>query len=112
MQERRLGNSGLKVSALGLGCMGMSFGCGPPMDEQEVLSLVRAAFERGVAGEPDDPVCNRDHLDEKSGNCGPAQSVAEVVCAKASSSFSMGTGLVRCKVKPASRLSRTFCSWP
>jgi aryl-alcohol dehydrogenase-like predicted oxidoreductase len=48
MQKRKLGKSGLEVSALGLGCMGMSFGYGPPMDKQEAISLIRAAVERGV----------------------------------------------------------------
>jgi aryl-alcohol dehydrogenase-like predicted oxidoreductase len=48
MQKRKLGKSGLEVSAIGLGCMGMSFGYGPPMDNQEALSLIRSAVERGV----------------------------------------------------------------
>jgi len=48
MQKRQLGKSGLKVSALGLGCMGMSFSYGPPKDKQEMISLLRAAVERGV----------------------------------------------------------------
>ena len=48
MQTRTLGNSNLKVSALGLGCMGMSFSYGPPKDKQEMTSLLRAAVERGV----------------------------------------------------------------
>src|SRR3954452_846255 len=48
MQTRKLGNSGLEVSAIGLGCMGMSFGYGPPMDKKEAVSLIRAAVERGV----------------------------------------------------------------
>ncbi len=48
MQKRRLGNSGLEVSALGLGCMGMSFSYGPPSDKQEMISLIRSAVERGV----------------------------------------------------------------
>ena len=48
MQKRKLGKSGLEVSALGLGCMGMSFSYGPPADEQEMISLIRAAVERGV----------------------------------------------------------------
>ncbi len=48
MQTRQLGNSGLQVSALGLGCMGMSFGYGPPGDEQEMISLMRAAVDRGI----------------------------------------------------------------
>lgn len=48
MHQRKLGNSGLEVSAIGLGCMGMSFGYGPPGDNQEMISLIRAAVERGV----------------------------------------------------------------
>jgi aryl-alcohol dehydrogenase-like predicted oxidoreductase len=48
MQKRRLGKSDLEVSALGLGCMGMSFGYGPAGDKQEMISVIRAAVERGV----------------------------------------------------------------
>ena len=48
MQKRRLGNSNLEVSALGLGCMGMSFSYGPAKDRQEMISLLRAAVERGI----------------------------------------------------------------
>ena len=48
MQKRKLGNSGLEVSALGLGCMGMSFSYGPPKDKQEMTALLRAAVERGI----------------------------------------------------------------
>src|SRR5437868_5446654 len=48
MQKRKLGNSNLEVSALGLGCMGLSFGYGPATDKQEAISLIRAAVERGV----------------------------------------------------------------
>jgi aryl-alcohol dehydrogenase-like predicted oxidoreductase len=48
MQKRKLGNSNLEVSALGLGCMGMSFSYGPPPDKQEMISLLRAAVERGI----------------------------------------------------------------
>jgi aryl-alcohol dehydrogenase-like predicted oxidoreductase len=48
MQKRRLGKSNLEVSALGLGCMGMSFSYGPPADKQEMISLLRAAVDRGV----------------------------------------------------------------
>jgi aryl-alcohol dehydrogenase-like predicted oxidoreductase len=48
MQTRKLGNSHLEVSALGLGCMGMSFGYGPPGDKQEMIQLIRAAVARGV----------------------------------------------------------------
>lgn len=48
MEKRQLGNSGLEVSALGLGCMGLSFGYGPATEKQEGIKLIRAAFERGV----------------------------------------------------------------
>jgi len=48
MQKRTLGKSGLEVSALGLGCMGMSMSYGPPGDKQEMIALLRAAVERGV----------------------------------------------------------------
>ena len=48
MQKRKLGKGGLEVSALGLGCMGMSFSYGPPGDKQEMISLLRVAVERGV----------------------------------------------------------------
>ena len=48
MQKRILGNSNLEVSALGLGCMGMSFSYGPPGDKQEMIALLRAAVERGI----------------------------------------------------------------
>jgi aryl-alcohol dehydrogenase-like predicted oxidoreductase len=48
MQKRKLGNSGLEVSAIGFGCMGMSHGYGPPKDKQEMTSLLHAAVERGV----------------------------------------------------------------
>ena len=48
MQKRKLGNSNLEVSAVGLGCMGMSFSYGPPADKQEMVSLLRSAVEHGV----------------------------------------------------------------
>src|SRR5713226_41925 len=48
MQKRKLGRSNLDVSALGLGCMGMSFSYGPPADKQEMIALLRAAVERGI----------------------------------------------------------------
>ncbi|MGO8759969.1 MAG: aldo/keto reductase [Terracidiphilus sp.] len=48
MQKRKLGKSNLEVSALGLGCMGMSFSYGPPKDIKEMISLIRAAVDRGV----------------------------------------------------------------
>ncbi|MGA9994676.1 MAG: aldo/keto reductase [Pyrinomonadaceae bacterium] len=48
MQERKLGNSNLEVSAIGLGCMGLSFGYGPATDKPEAIALIRAAVEQGV----------------------------------------------------------------
>jgi aryl-alcohol dehydrogenase-like predicted oxidoreductase len=48
MQKRKLGKSNLEVSAMGLGCMGMSFGYGPPKDKQEMISVIRSAVELGV----------------------------------------------------------------
>lgn len=48
MQKRKLGNSNLEVSAIGLGCMGMSFSYGPPKDTQEMTALLRAAVDRGI----------------------------------------------------------------
>src|SRR5271167_4677511 len=48
MQKRKLGKSGLEVSALGLGCMGLSFGYGPATEKQQAITLIRTAVERGV----------------------------------------------------------------
>jgi aryl-alcohol dehydrogenase-like predicted oxidoreductase len=48
MQKRILGNSGLEVSAIGLGCMGLSYGYGPATEKQQAITLIRTAFERGV----------------------------------------------------------------
>src|SRR4029079_19656557 len=48
MEKRILGKSGLGVSAIGLGCMGMSYGYGPAGEKQAMISVIRAAFERGV----------------------------------------------------------------
>src|ERR1700744_4584822 len=48
MEKRTLGNSGLEVSALGLGCMGLSFGLGPAVEKSQAVALIRAAVERGV----------------------------------------------------------------
>src|SRR6476620_3871581 len=48
MQTRKLGKSNLEVSAIGLGCMGMSFSYGPPKDKQEMTALLHAAVERGI----------------------------------------------------------------
>jgi aryl-alcohol dehydrogenase-like predicted oxidoreductase len=48
MQKRKLGKSNLEVSAIGLGCMGLSFGFGPATEKQQAIALIRAAFERGV----------------------------------------------------------------
>jgi aryl-alcohol dehydrogenase-like predicted oxidoreductase len=48
MQKRKLGNSNLEASAIGLGCMGMSFGYGQPADKEEMISLIRSAVDRGI----------------------------------------------------------------
>ena len=48
MKKRTLGKSGLEVSALGLGCMGLSFGLGPATDKQDAINLIRAAYNGGV----------------------------------------------------------------
>jgi aryl-alcohol dehydrogenase-like predicted oxidoreductase len=48
VQKRRLGASDLEVSTVGLGCMGMSFGLGPPGDKQDMIAVIRAAVESGV----------------------------------------------------------------
>jgi len=48
MQKRKLGKSNLEVSALGLGCMGMSFSYGVPKDKGEMIALIRAAVDRGI----------------------------------------------------------------
>jgi aryl-alcohol dehydrogenase-like predicted oxidoreductase len=48
MQKRTLGKSGLEVSAIGLGCMGLSYGYRPATDKQQAIGLIRTAFERGV----------------------------------------------------------------
>ena len=48
MEKRKLGNSGLEVSALGLGCMGLSSGLGPAVEKSQAIALIRAAVERGV----------------------------------------------------------------
>ena len=48
MQKRQLGQSGLEVSAIGFGCMGLNFGYGPALGKDEAIALIRAAVERGV----------------------------------------------------------------
>jgi aryl-alcohol dehydrogenase-like predicted oxidoreductase len=48
LQKRKLGNSNLEVSAIGLGCMGMSFGYGPAADKKEMIALIRKAVEHGI----------------------------------------------------------------
>lgn len=48
LKQRKLGSQGLVVSELGLGCMGMSYGFGPAADKQQMIALIRAAFDRGV----------------------------------------------------------------
>jgi aryl-alcohol dehydrogenase-like predicted oxidoreductase len=47
MQKRTLGKSNLEVSAIGFGCMGLSFGYGPPTERQQAIKLIRTAFDRG-----------------------------------------------------------------
>src|SRR3989454_4631182 len=68
MQQRKLGKHGLAVSALGLGCMGMSFGYGPAADKQEMIALIRTAVERGVTffdtAEAYGPVANEELVGE------------------------------------------------
>lgn len=68
MQKRKLGKSGLEVSSIGLGCMGMSFSYGPPGDRNEMLSLLRRAVERGVTffdtAEVYGPLTNEDLVGE------------------------------------------------
>ena len=68
MQRRKLGKSNLEVSALGLGCMGMSFSYGPPKDKQEMTSLLHAAVERGITffdtAEVYDPFLNEELVGE------------------------------------------------
>src|SRR3974390_379771 len=68
MQKRKLGKSNLEVSALGLGCMGMSFSYGPPKDKKEMISLIRTAVDRGITffdtAEVYGPFTNEDLLGE------------------------------------------------
>ena len=67
MQKRKLGKSNLEVSALGLGCMGMSFGYGPAGSNQEMISLIRSAVERGVTFFDTAEARHRPHLLERGG---------------------------------------------
>src|SRR3954447_5654058 len=71
MQKRQLGQRGLEVSALGLGCMGMSFSYGPPKDKQEMTALLHAAVDRGITffdtGEVYGPSTNEELLGEAIG---------------------------------------------
>ena len=64
MKKRRLGRSNLEVSALGFGCMGLSYGYGPATDKQEAIRLIRVAVERGVTlfdtAEAYDPFVNEE----------------------------------------------------
>lgn len=68
MQTRKLGNSNLEISAIGLGCMGMSFSYGPPKDKQEMTALLRAAVDRGITffdtAEVYDPYLNEELVGE------------------------------------------------
>jgi aryl-alcohol dehydrogenase-like predicted oxidoreductase len=71
MQKRKLGKSNLEVSAIGLGCMSMSFGLGPPMDKNEAIKLIRSAFDQGVTffdtAEAYGPFANEELLGEALG---------------------------------------------
>ena len=73
MQKRKLGNSGLEVSALGLGCMGMSFSYGPPKDKKEMTDLLHAAVDRGITffdtAEVYGPFLNEELLGEALAPC-------------------------------------------
>lgn len=68
MKKRKLGNTNLEVSAIGLGCMGMSFGYGPAHDKKEMISLIHTAFEKGVTffdtAEAYGPFANEELLSE------------------------------------------------
>jgi len=68
MQKRILGKSGLEVSALGLGCMGLSFGYGPPTDQRDAINLIRTAYNKGVTffdtAEAYGPLTNEELLGE------------------------------------------------
>lgn len=68
MQKRELGNSDLEVSALGLGCMGLSFGYGPATGRQEAIALIRGRRRCHLAGaEPPKPPVNKPRLDRRAG---------------------------------------------
>ena len=71
MQKRNLGKSNLEVSAIGLGCMSMSFGLGPAMDKNEAIKLIRSAFDQGVTffdtAEAYGPFANEELLGEALG---------------------------------------------
>src|SRR5277367_5061187 len=73
MQKRKLGNSGLEVSAIGLGCMGLSFGYGPATETHEAIALIRKAFEHGVtffdSAEAYGPFKNEELLGEALAPC-------------------------------------------
>ena len=75
MKKRKLGQGGLQVSAIGLGCMGMSAAYGQPGDRGEMIRLLRAAFERGVTffdtAEAYGPFTNEDLLGEGLAPMGP-----------------------------------------
>src|SRR2546429_9503779 len=80
MQKRKLGKSNLEVSAIGLGCMGMSYGYGPAADKKEMIALIRTAVERGVTvfdtAEVDGPFTNEELVGEALAPLGDRVGVA------------------------------------
>jgi len=73
MQKRKLGNSDLGVSAIGLGCMGMSTAYGPPADKQEMIALIRKAVELGI---------DQGLVDGLAGGADPFRNVGGLQCLK------------------------------
>ncbi len=78
MDKRKLGTSNLEVSALGLGCMGMSFSYGPPADTKAMIALIRTAVDRGVTffdtAEVYGPFTNEELVGEALARCATASS--------------------------------------
>ena len=75
MQKRRLGNSDLEVSAIGLGCMGLSYGYGPATDTHDAITLIRTAFERGITFFDTAEACGRYKNEELLGKASPRSAI-------------------------------------